>query len=316
MWNPKDPNANATASLIGLSVADAFGNQFFDIANWQSVPFPGRQWEEPDYSTPDLTDRFLSADLTPPGPWEWTDDTQMACTVVEQLRHGRGIDPDRLVKAFAARVELKRDYGPSVLSILDEARAERPWRPLTAGAFGGSGSMGNGTAMRIAPLGAWFCDDLTHLEAQARLCSEVTHTHPDAIAGGIAVAVTAALAARRGAATRTELLEAVIDRVPRGEVETRLRAVAALGWDATATSVAAAVGNGQRTSCADTVPFCVWAAIRHLGNFPLAVRTAVSVGGDIDTNAAIVGGMVAAGTGFTTIPDAWIAAREPLPDWV
>lgn len=316
MWNPKDPNALASASLTGLSVGDAFGEQFFDTANWGSVPFPGRQWEEPDYSSGDLTERFLAADLTPKGPWPWTDDTQMACTVVELLRFGGGIDPDRLAGAWAERVELKRDYGPSVLAILDAVRQGRPWRPVAAAAFDGAGSLGNGSAMRIAPLGAWFSDDLTHAVAQARLASEVTHASPDGIAGGIAVAVAAAVSARRGTASRDELLETVIARTPEGEVRAGLRAVAGIGWEAAATGVASEVGNGHRTLVTDTVPFCVWAAFRHLDDYPLAVRTTVSVGGDIDTNCAIVGGIVASGAGFNTVPQAWIAAREPLPDWV
>jgi ADP-ribosylglycohydrolase len=38
----------------------------------------------------------------------------------------------------------------------------------------------------------------------------------------------------------------------------------------------------------------------------------VSVGGDIDTNCAIIGGIVALGAGREGIPSAWLAAREPL----
>jgi ADP-ribosylglycohydrolase len=41
----------------------------------------------------------------------------------------------------------------------------------------------------------------------------------------------------------------------------------------------------------------------------------VQVGGDTDTTAAIVGGVVAAYTGVDGIPPAWRAAREPLPGW-
>lgn len=46
------------------------------------------------------------------------------------------------------------------------------------------------------------------------------------------------------------------------------------------------------------------------------IAGAVAVGGDMDTTAAIVGGIIAAGTGTDGIPPDWLAAREPLPGWL
>lgn len=79
-----------------------------------------------------------------------------------------------------------------------------------------------------------------------------------------------------------------------------------------ATSV---LGNGSRTSAADTVPYALWCAASHLTDYPTAVREAIAAGGDMDTVAAITGGVVAAHTGTQGIPAAWLAAREPLPGW-
>lgn len=61
------------------------------------------------------------------------------------------------------------------------------------------------------------------------------------------------------------------------------------------------------------MPFAIWSAATHLGDYPAAIRSCVQIGGDVDTMAAIVGGIVAARSG---IPADWLAAREPLPDWV
>lgn len=80
--------------------------------------------------------------------------------------------------------------------------------------------------------------------------------------------------------------------------------------------VAYELGNGSRVLAHDTVPFCVWAAARHLTDYERAVRACVAVGGDIDTTAAITGGIVAAHTGADGIPAAWRDAREPLPGWL
>jgi len=63
------------------------------------------------------------------------------------------------------------------------------------------------------------------------------------------------------------------------------------------------------------VPFTIWVAARHLDDYPAAIRACIQVGGDIDTTAAIVGGIVASHTGRAGIPPDWISARESLPDW-
>ncbi len=48
--------------------------------------------------------------------------------------------------------------------------------------------------MRVAPLGAYFADDLPCLVTEARASAEITHAHPEGQAGAIAVAVAAAWA--------------------------------------------------------------------------------------------------------------------------
>ena len=75
-----------------------------------------------------------------------------------------------------------------------EIMAGAKWRDMAANAFGGQGSMGNGSAMRVATLGAYFADDLERCAEEAKASSLVTHTHPEGIAGAIAVAVAAAMA--------------------------------------------------------------------------------------------------------------------------
>jgi ADP-ribosylglycohydrolase len=49
-----------------------------------------------------------------------------------------------------------------------------------------------------------------------------------------------------------------------------------------------------------------------LGDYAEALWATVSAGGDNDTNCAIVGGIVVLAHGRGTIPEEWLAAREPL----
>jgi ADP-ribosylglycohydrolase len=56
----------------------------------------------------------------------------------------------------------------------------------------------------------------------------------------------------------------------------------------------------------------LWSAARSLNNFEDALWETVNGGGDIDTNCAIVGGIVAMRTGSEAIPAEWLRRREPL----
>ena len=82
--------------------------------------------------------------------------------------------------------------------------------------------------------------------------------------------------------------------------------------DVSAGDVARALGNGLLVTAPDTVPFCVWMAAHHLDHFVEALGITIGVGGDCDTNAAIVGGIVALSAGRDNIPTEWLKAREPI----
>ena len=79
---------------------------------------------------------------------------------------------------------------------------------------------------------------------------------------------------------------------------------------------AEALGNGIGLSAQDTVPFALWCAAHNPDHFERAMRVTVSGGGDMDTNCAIIGGIVALSAGADSIPREWLHRREPLPQWV
>ena len=62
-----------------------------------------------------------------------------------------------------------------------------PWRTVASQAFGGEGSMGNGGAMRVSPVGAYFAEDLDAVVEHAAASAMVTHAHPDGRAGASTV---------------------------------------------------------------------------------------------------------------------------------
>ncbi|MFD7235764.1 ADP-ribosylglycohydrolase family protein [Streptomyces syringium] len=284
----------ALGSLRGLAVGDALGSQFFVPDNY-----------------PSLKRREL-----PPAPWQWTDDTEMACSVLAVLaEHGR-IDQDALARSFAQHHDFDRGYGPAVNRMLRLIREGGDWRELAAALFQGQGSWGNGAAMRIAPLGAWYADDPEQATHQAEISAYTTHQHREAVAGSMAVAAAAAIAADpAGSVDPGALLDGVIALVPRSAVHAGLRRARDMLDYGDATTVAAVLGCGRRTSAHDTVPFALWAAARHLGSFEEVFWTTAQAGGDVDTTCAIAGGVVAAGAGGAPPAD-WLHRTEDLPDWL
>jgi ADP-ribosylglycohydrolase len=244
----------------------------------------------------------------------------MACSIVAELQAGDTIDQDRLATAFAQRYEPYRGYGAGSIVLLRQLRDGASWRDVASAAFDGQGSMGNGAAMRVAPLGAFHAGDVRTAALEAMRSAEITHANPEAILGAAAVAVAAAEAGRARLAGETPeptlLLEAVHDIIVTSQVRTGVeRARRLLG--ASVAEASYELGNGARVLAQDTVPFTLWTAATYLHDYPSAITACIEAGGDVDTTAAIVGGIVASFTGIGQrgVPHDWLAACEPLPDF-
>jgi len=284
-------------ALDGLAVGDALG----EMLSYRS----------------DSAARRLAENDLPAGPWFHTDDTEMAISIVSVLKSHGTIQPDALAKRFARRFERDPDrgYGSTMRSQLREITAGAKWRDTAANAFRGQGSKGNGSAMRIAPLGAYFAEDLEACVEQARISSLVTHTHPEGVAGAIAVAVAAAMAwqLRADATDRPQrFFNAVLAHTPESQVRRGILLARTTPPEVPVADVARALGNGSLVTCPDTVPFCLWMAAHHLHQLTEALGQTIIGGGDCDTNAAIVGGIVALSAGRESIPADWLQAREAI----
>lgn len=268
------------ASLVGTAVGDAYGERAHRTRKGRPV-----------------TD-----------PWRWTDDTEMACSVFHILEEHGHIDPDALAASFVAHCDPSRSYGPSVQEMMQAVEEGGNLRELATQTFAGAGSWGNGAAMRIAPLGAWFTGDPGRAAAQAEIAALVTHTHPEGVAGAVATAVAAAV-------EPAALFDEVLRHTPPGLVHDGVRAAESMP-DADPTDAAATLGTGRRLSAPDTVPLALWVVARHPNDYESAIQTAARVAEDVDTVCAIVGGIIASHIGEEGIPQEWRDSAEPLPSWV
>lgn len=279
------PIERARASLEGLSVGDALGERFFG---------------PPSEVVPRIARREV-----PPAPWRYTDDTEMALSVYEVLEQIGSIHPGALADAMARRFDITRGYGAGARELLLAFQRSASWKQA-AQLFEGEGSYGNGAAMRAGPIGAFFADDLEAVIANAREASRVTHTHPDGQAGGIAVALAAALACHQRFEWST-----LLERVPPGQVLDGLTRAAALDPAVEPAQAARELGSGQHISAADTVPFAVWSAWTRPRDYEECFWATVAGLGDRDTTCAIAGSIVALSSSGP--PADWIASRETLP---
>lgn len=287
--------ARARLSLEGLSVADGFGEQLL-------------------HATPVARQLALDHRAPPLGrTWLWTDDTAMAISIIETLAACGEIDIDRLARLFARRYvdDPARGYGGAAHRILSAIATGDDHEHAARSVFDGQGSCGNGGGMRAAPIGAYFAGDLDAVVEQAARSAAPTHAHPDGVAGAVAIAVAAARVFA-GERDPRALIDTVVARTPAGATRGGLQRVLGL-FGAEPVTAAAVLGNGSRVLAADTVPFAVWCAASYLADYEAACWACASVGGDVDTTCAMVGGIVVGATGLDGVPAAWRACREPLP---
>ncbi|MFU8857808.1 MAG: ADP-ribosylglycohydrolase family protein [Deferrisomatales bacterium] len=209
----------------------------------------------------------------------FTDDTVMSCATAEALL----TDGDYAAayrRWFAAYPD--RGYGPRFAWWAAREGRPAPW------------SCGNGSAMRVAPVG-WAFDDLEGVLREARRSAEVSHPHPEGIQGAEAVAAAVYLA--RTGASPGDVRELVTRR---------------FGYRLDRTVDEIRPGYRFDATCQGSVPEALIAALGST-SFEDALRRAVSLGGDSDTIACVAG---AVAEGLHGGVPTWIAeeARRRLDD--
>ena len=140
-------------------------------------------------------------------------------------------------------------------------------------------SLGNGSAMRIAPV-AYFAKDLDEVKKLSYIVTATTHNHPEGIKGAESVAMAIYLA--RSGASMEEIRARMIEYYPEIEKLT-----------VDGIRVYCNVDDGTFITCQRSVPEAIVCFLEST-SFEDAVRNAVSLGGDADTQGAITGSIAEA----------------------
>jgi poly(ADP-ribose) glycohydrolase ARH3 len=288
--------------FVGCLLAHALGDAL-------GAPFEGLPPEAIYYEF-GATRRLF--DSPPDAELLYTDDTQMTIGVAECLLAGGTIEHEELARRFHDNYQPWRGYGPGVRKLLDAMTAGRDWREMVASNFPG-GSLGNGAAMRAAPVGLLFYDDLDRACEEARRSATITHTHPIGVDGAVLMAAAVALVVRAessdGRASSFDL-RAFFDELGRRarteEFQRQLRTAGRLGPDD-----AIIFGNSLEAHRSVTTALTCFAFAPD--SYEDVVSRAIAMGNDTDTLAAMAGALSGARLGAGALPKAHLARLEDGP---
>lgn len=245
----------------------------------------------------------------------YTDDTQMTVCVAEWLLHDGPQDGRKLLARFSEAFRPARRYGSSTAGILQAFEEHQDeWRSLATLMFP-AGSYGNGSAMRVAPIGCLYYRDPPALFKACRISSLTTHSHPLAIQGATLQASAVAALIRSGDKLEVDRylqgLEVVLKRLAREGPEPvayhqALDAIAR-GLDAGHEPGRLAEVLGTGLEAKESVPMALYCFLSAHHSFEQVIEQAVFLGGDTDTIASMAGSLSGAHLGQKALPPRWCA---------
>ena len=158
-----------TGTLLGVSIGDTLGHPFEGILSEQI------------YSRFNDFKEFIGSNNKLFNTY--TDDTQLTLHTAKALIQGSGFNEDYIVREYVEWLE-DPPIGPGFgcISTIQKLKYGISWKKAA------SNSGGNGTAMRVSPIGLFYCKDIENLKNFAFQSSIITHSHPAASAGAIVVA--------------------------------------------------------------------------------------------------------------------------------
>ena len=286
-------------ALLGTAVGDAIGLPYEGLSRRRAKRLLG---------SPDRH-RFLF------GRGMVSDDTEHSCMVIQALISS-GDDEEAFARHLASRLRLwllGLPTGMGLATLKATLKLCLGIPPRRSGVF----SAGNGPAMRSAVLGAAI-DDMALLRRFVRASTRLTHTDPKAEYGALAVAVAANMSSHGRLADGARYVSQLQELLANDDADELLgllcQAVSSVASQQLTEDLADSLGLAKGVSgyVYHTVPVAIHACLRNPGDLCNAVMDVIRCGGDADTTAAIVGGIIGSGVGKEGIPGDWL---DGLWEW-
>lgn len=250
------------------------------------------------------------------GPFDigqYSDDTQLARELATSLVERGQFDPADYAGRVAALFTEERIVGRGRATEAAARRIARgvPWQEAGTPAP----AAGNGSAMRAAPIGLFFWHDPEALIAAAHDQGRITHQDPRCTAGAIAIAGATAIVIKEGhvhpaslCATLSQwtqgfdpVLAAALQELPHLIAlppHRALETIASTGFEPSYTDG----WEGISPFVTGSVLWSLYSVLRSPTDYWEVICSAIAVGGDVDTTAAMAGAIAGASVGLGGIP--------------
>jgi ADP-ribosyl-[dinitrogen reductase] hydrolase len=270
--------------LVGGAIGDALGRMGESLPSWLVRLRFGT-----------ITDFHAGLLRRVRGLGSVTDDTQLTLCVARSIGYDGSCDPILLQRLFCDWYDYRVGPGKATTAAVLRLRQHVEWEQA-----GDRGSAGNGTVIRVAPIGLVWHHDNKRRRQQAEWSAMGTHGHPDAIAGARIVADAIAYALKRTAQKPADLITHLLAKETDPTWKKALTLVQDLNSEMTDKSL-------RRVGTSGYVVHTVSAALllfQKLGDSPqAALVTAANAGGDTDSIGAVLGNLLGAWHGMRALPE-------------
>ena len=295
----KELSSRFVGAIVGFAVGDALGMPAEFLTPSQIRRYYGKPIADFQKAHPGHASDSLQAGA-------YTDDTQMVIATAECLIECQAFNPARQAEAL---LSWYLNTVPHRTPMRANMRACKHLSTGKAWTKSGVFSSGCGAAVRMPPIGLFFCQRTDDLSAAALNACVITHNEPRAKAGSLAVAqLIARLAAGKSDASTavTETADCI------ATVDANLAEM--LRWVIQIVHLPpeeALFEIGTSTDALEAVPAAVYCFMKYPTHFAKAVLAAVNAGDAADSIGALTGSFVGAHRGFDAIPRSW---RENVED--
>jgi len=282
-----DIKAKYLGGMVGSALGDAIGELAFQ--------YPEKEG--------------LCTQLDRSTEFRYTDDSAMSIGLAESILRKGCLDQQDLGDTFRYNYQKEpwRGYAsgpPTIFSMVEQSGIT--YAEAARSLFGGGGSLGNGAAMRIAPVGLFFHDS-PDLYEEACVSASVTHAHPVGKDGAAVQARAVSLAVKLDPKETFSLkvfINELIGFARTPEIEEKIESVQKLIND-NATPSFAALQLGRTVAVHESLPFALYSFLRHPRSFEDCLFCAILHGGDRDTLGAMACAISGAYLGIESIPQSW-----------
>lgn len=284
------------APLVGLAIGDALG-QPFEFCNHEMV------------AASDWHGEYLPGNVYKTlKPGQWTDDTKMAICLARSLLNMGAFDAKDVAAEYVKWYQSRdlRGIGLQTTRALHNMIQGEPLNKC--GRIIRQGNVcGNGTAMRVAPIGSFLRNEPIKLIKAAKDDAVLTHDHKDARDGSVAVAYAVSLLAN--GERPLEAVEETIALLSDGNVKQHI--VLAKQMAEQSKRYDDAIVLGASGTAHETVASAMFCLLRYCDDgFKHVVCNAIKIGGDTDTRGAIAGALAGAYIGAEEIPTEYLEDLE------